>query len=101
MILAVLYGTIEFLRGGYTSVVVALYMDVCNPRVGATQFSILTSLANVGTTAGNTVSGSLVTLLGFGRVFLYSAWCFGPALILLYFIRFKNIVRKKKINSTK
>lgn len=95
-ILVFLYGIIEFLRGGYTAVVVAMYMDVSNPRVGATQFSIFTSLANGGTTVGNTVSGSMVAFLGFSRVFLYSAWFFGPALLLLYFIKLKKHTKQRQ-----
>jgi hypothetical protein len=35
-------------------------------------------------------SGSLIVLLGFSRVFLYSAWLCGPSLLLLYFIRLKK-----------
>jgi len=57
-------------------------------------FSILMSLANAGELGGGATSGTLISLLGFGRVFLYSAWIFGPALIILYFIKFKKQTRK-------
>jgi MFS family permease len=93
LILAVLYGAIGFLRGGYYVVLSAMFMDIINPRIGATQFSILTSLANVGMLGiGFIISGSLVAMFGFGRVFLYSAWVFGPALLVLHFIRLKKQV---------
>ena len=88
-VLAVLYGIIGFLYGGYLTVNFAILMDITNPRVGATQFSILTSLSNAGFIGGNTVSGSMVISLGFGRVFLYSAWFLGPALLILHFIKLK------------
>ncbi len=93
-ILAVIYGVIGFLQGGYVTAKCAMFMDVTNPRVGATQFSILTSLGNAGIVGGETVSGTLVAMLGFGRVFLYSAWVFGPALLVLHFIRLKKHIRK-------
>ena len=89
-ILAVIYGMIGFLVGGQWAVSCALMMDVCNPKIGATQFSILTSLTNFGETGTGTISGSLVALLGFGRMFLFSAWSLGPALLILYFIRPKK-----------
>jgi len=65
-------------------------MDVTNPKVAATQFSIFMSIANTGEWIAASMSGTLVVMLGFSRVFLYSAWVFGPALLLLYFIRLKT-----------
>jgi len=94
-ILAVIYGIVGFLQGGYMAVIGAIFMDITNPRAGATQFSVLTSLANVGEISAGTISGSMVTILGFGRTFLYSAWIFGPALLILYFIRLKKTCKKK------
>ena len=93
-ILAIIYGVIGFLQGGYITAGCAMFMDVTNPRAGATEYSIFMSLGNAGMTGGETVSGTLVAMLGFGRVFLYSAWVFGPALLILYFIRLKKHIRK-------
>ena len=36
------------------------------------------------------VSGYLVLMLGYDRVFLYAAWIIGPALLLLYFVKEKS-----------
>lgn len=95
MILAVVYGMIGFLHGAYNVAVLAIYMDITNPKIGASQFSFLTSFGNVGEVGiGNTFSGTLVTMLGFSRVFLYSAWIFGPALLVLYVIKLKHAPRK-------
>ena len=93
-ILALLYGTIGFLSGGLLSVLMATCMDITNPKIGATQFSFLMSLANAGELSGGAISGTMISLLGFGRVFLYSAWVFGPALIIFYLIKFKKQTRK-------
>ena len=89
-ILAFLYGVFGFLIGGYTTAISTLCMDITNPRIGATQYSLLMSLYNTGELAGAMVVGSLIAMLGFSRVFLYSAWIFGPALLVLYFIRPKK-----------
>jgi len=90
-VFGILFGIIGFLHGCYNSAIMALYMDITNPKIGATQFSILTSLANLGEIGvGNTLSGTFIHLLGFSRFFLYSGWVFGPALLVLYFIRSKK-----------
>jgi predicted MFS family arabinose efflux permease len=90
LVLVVIYSIIGFLQGGYIVGTCTICMDITNPRVGATQFSILTSLFNFGEVGGSTIAGPLITLLGFNRFFLYSAWIFGPALLILYFINLKK-----------
>ena len=87
IILAVLYTIFGFLQGAYLSVSCALYMDNTNQKIAATQYSIFTSLGNTGMMAGETVSGTLIAVMGFSATFLYSAWIFGPSLILLHFIK--------------
>ena len=89
-IFAVIYGVIGFFGGGWMAASCTLVMDITNPKIGATQYSILMSITNFGEEGIGTISGSLVVLLGFGRVFLFSAWMCGPALLLLYFIRLKK-----------
>lgn len=90
-ILAIIYPIIGFLHGGASySVVCALFMDFTNPKIGATQYSIFTSLANFGDIGIGMVSGTLVLMLGYSRVFLYAAWLVGPTLLILYFIKEKK-----------
>jgi PAT family beta-lactamase induction signal transducer AmpG len=88
--LSLIYGMIGFLMGGHSTVSCALFMDVTNPRIGATQYGIFTGIANVGLNGAGMITGSLVVSLGFARTFLYAAWVFGPALLVLYFIRIKK-----------
>jgi MFS family permease len=90
-----LFYILGFLSGAYLAVNFALMMDVTNPKAGATQFSILTSLANGGALFGESSSGSFVSVLGFSRTFLFSAWFLGPPLLVLYFIK-QNIQKNKK-----
>jgi len=91
-IIAIIYGAIGFLNGGYLVTSSTLMMDVTNPKICTTQYSILASICNFGEYGAGSISGSLVVMLGFGRVFLYSAWSIGPALLILYFIRVKKNV---------
>jgi PAT family beta-lactamase induction signal transducer AmpG len=93
--LAILYGIIGFLQGSYMTAAGAMFMDVTNPRIGATQFSIFMGLGNGGMTLGDTLSGTLVSFVGFTGTFLYSAWFFGPSLLVLYLIRYERNKRKK------
>jgi MFS family permease len=86
-IFALIYGVCGFFDGGYGSAGNALAMDVCNPKIGTTQYSIMCSVANFGTYGTGAISGSLIVLLGFGRMFLLSSWICGPALLMLYFFR--------------
>ena len=85
--LSVIYGIIGFLMGGHSTASCALFMDVTNPRIGATQYGIFTGIANVGLNGGGMITGTMAVALGFSRTFLYAAWVFGPALLVLYFIR--------------
>lgn len=84
--ITILYSINGFLNGGLFSILLAQSMDITNAKLGALQFSILISLMNAGELTGELISGSLITLLGFSRVFLFSAWILGPSLLLLYTI---------------
>jgi MFS family permease len=88
--LIILFAIINFLSGSNTTVLFALMMDITNPRLGGFQLSFLTSIVNGGYVAGQTISGSMVSMLGFSRVFLYSAWFLGPVLLILYFMKLKK-----------
>jgi MFS family permease len=90
LILAIVFSTIGFLKGGYYVGINALLMDITNPKIGATQFSLLTSIGNFGELFGGMIGGTLIALLGFQRVFLYAALFLGPALLILYLIRIKR-----------
>jgi MFS family permease len=92
------YSIIGLFHGGLSAAALAMLMDITNPKIGATQFSILTGIGNFGYIFAGAISGSLYVMLGFSKVFLYSAWIFGPALILLHFIRLKKF-KKSAIKS--
>ena len=90
-ILAFLYTIIGLLTGaGVYAAVAALAMDIVNPKIGATQHSILASIHNFGEIGIAMISGALVFSLGYHRFFLYSALVIGPVLLILYLIKEKN-----------
>jgi PAT family beta-lactamase induction signal transducer AmpG len=94
---ALLYGLIGFFFGGYYVVSCALIMDVTNPIVAASQFSIITALFNLGELGiGHGIAGVMVESLGYDKVFLYSAILYGVAILILYFFRLK-----KELNAVK
>lgn len=84
---SILYPIIGFLQGSTHAAYLAILMDNTNPRVGATQFSIYSGLSNLGNIGTSSISGLILVNLGFNRMFLLSAWFFGPALLILYFIK--------------
>ena len=91
ILVALVFGVIGFLQGGgLYAAGGALLMQVCNRKIGTTQYSIFASIGNFSEFGLGAISGSLVVLLGFSRVFLYAAWSIGPALLVLYFIRLKK-----------
>jgi MFS family permease len=90
-LVGVIYGIIGFLQGGgLYAAGGALFMDSCNPTIGTTQYSIYASITNFSEFGMGTISGSFVVMLGFSRVFLYSAWSLGPPLLILYYIKIKK-----------
>ena len=90
-ILAIIYSMIGFLTGAALfAATAALLMDITNPKIGATQYSILTSISNFGDVGISMISGTLVVMLGYTRFFLYAAWIIGPALLVLYFVKEKK-----------
>jgi len=88
---ALLYGIIGFFFGGYYVVSCALIMDVTNPLIAASQFSLLTALFNLGELGiGQGIAGAMVESLGYEKVFLYSAIFYGISILILYFVRIKK-----------
>jgi len=95
-ILAVLYAIVGFLFGAIYATVGALAMDVTNPRIAATQFSIFMALLNVGEVGiGNGLAGVLLDNLGYRRVFLYSGLIYGIALLIIYTLKIKRNKNKR------
>lgn len=86
--IAILISLVGFLQGSSMySGIIALFMDICNKKIGASQYAILTSISNFGEIGIATVTGALVVFLGYTRFFLFTAWIVAPALLLLYFVK--------------
>jgi len=85
--LVIIYTIFGFFQGGSIySALMALFMDITNPKIGATQFSILTSFANFGEIGLGMFSGMVAIMLGYRRLFLYAAILIGLSILILYLI---------------
>lgn len=90
-ILAIIYGIVGFLFGGLYSTIGALSMDVTNPRLAGTQFSIYMGLFNVGEVGiGNGLAGFLLDNIGYTKVFLYAGLFYAVSILILYYLRIKK-----------
>jgi len=94
LIFTFIYGTVGLMIGGYHAAICAYIMDITNPKIAATEYSVITSLFNVGEWAGGSFGGSLVAAIGYSRLFLYSGWFFGPTVILIYLLKIKPFKKK-------
>jgi len=89
--LAIIYALIGLLQGGALyAALAALAMDIVNPKIAATQLSILMSVHNFGDIGVSILSGFLVIMMGYDKFFLLAAWIVGPALLILYFVKEKK-----------
>lgn len=90
-ILTIIYGFIGFLYGSILASIGALSMDLTNPRLAGTQFSLYMSLLNIGEVGiGYGLAGFLLDNLGYERVFLYAALFYGLALLVFYYVKIKK-----------
>lgn len=91
--MTIIYAILGFLNGGLFTVLLASSMDITNKKIGAFQFSILISLMNAGELSGEFITGPLITVLGFDRMFLFSAWILGPSLLFVYAMARKKYLK--------
>jgi len=91
-ILLPIYGLLGFLNGGLFSVLLATSMDITNFKISAIQFSLLISFMNSGELIGEFISGPLLTIAGFSKLFLFAAWILGPSLLFLYISKSRKLI---------
>ena len=96
--IAIVYWIISFLHGGYQPSIMAIAMDITNPEISATEFSIYASLLNLGEMGSTAMAGTLIVFFGFTKVILFSVWFIGIALFILYFINEKVKIQINKSN---
>ena len=93
LILLIPYYINIFLQTARGSAIRAMYMDVTNPKIGATQYSIFNSLSVIGVVLTGMFSGTLIALLGYINIFIVGALALIPSLLILHFIKLKNQVQ--------
>jgi MFS family permease len=89
-ILLIPYYISIFLQTSRGSAARAMYMDVTNPRIGATQYSVYNSLSSTGVIVSGMFAGTLIALLGNINIFIFTSLSIIPPLIILHFIKLKN-----------
>jgi len=92
LLLLVPYFIIIFLNAGRGSATNAMYMDVTNPKISASHYSIFNSISVLGIVGTGALSGVLIAAFGYSYIFVFISLSLIPPLILLYFIQ----LNKKK-----
>lgn len=80
--------------GFYETVYFAISMELTDPRIAASMFSILMAVANIGTAIGLGLSGALVDTIGFRLTFIVIAALNLAALPLLPVIFSRKVAQK-------
>ena len=86
----IIFGTVLFMGGGLASAQGAMLMDLTNPKVGATQFSLFSGFLGIGDVGGRMIAGFLIVLLGFGNLFIFSGLILILPLLILLTIQYKK-----------
>jgi PAT family beta-lactamase induction signal transducer AmpG len=86
-----------FLQTARNSTARAMYMDVTNLKIGATQYSIFNSLSVISVVLTGMFAGTLIAILGYINIFIVGALVVIPPLIILYFINLNNNKSLSKI----
>jgi len=89
-LLVIIYGSVLFMGGGLASAQGAMLMDLTNPKVGATQFSLFSGFLGIGDVGGRMIAGLLIVLLGFNNLFILSGLILILPLLLLRKIRYNK-----------
>lgn len=85
--LFIIYGLFSFVTGGLAAANSSLMMDMTNKEIGATQFSLYSSIFNAGFVITAAIGGTLVEAFDFSIVFILSGLLLVPALFVLYKIK--------------
>ncbi len=90
LILLVFYFARGFLASGKDAASNAMYMDVTNPKISATQFSMFNSITSLGIIGSGAFAGLLIAVTGYTGSFIFISLILIPPLFLLYFIKLNH-----------
>jgi len=86
-IFILILGLFNFSWNGMTVANWSKLMDITNPKIGASQFSIIASMINMGNVGIGAIAGTLVILIGFQNIFILAAILTIITISSLYFIK--------------
>jgi PAT family beta-lactamase induction signal transducer AmpG len=95
--LAVAIGMENFATGLGTTVLIAYFASLCNVNFTATQYALISSLANQGRTLLGAPSGYVAEAVGWVEFFIYATLLALPGLLLLWVLWKKNIGTPEKV----
>lgn len=90
IILVIPYFFIIFLSAGRWAASSAMFMDVTNKKIRATEYSLFNSLEILGYVIASIFTGLLIAILGYTFIFVFMGLTLIPPLIILYFIKLKK-----------
>ena len=97
LFLVIPYFIVIFFSAGRWASSSAMFMDVTNKKIRATQYSVFNSLENLGLIASGMLAGTFLALLGYSNIFIFISLTLIPPLIILYFIKLKKEKKNLKI----
>ena len=86
----ILLGILDFVWNGIFPSNASLIMDMINPKIAASEFSLISSIGYIGKVASNTIAGSLVVLIGFQNIFVLTSIIVIPSIIILYKLKIQK-----------
>jgi MFS transporter, PAT family, beta-lactamase induction signal transducer AmpG len=84
----ILYAVMYFFTGMFTTASYALFMNITNPKLGATQFSVLMAATNGCESWTVLVAGMIAAAQGYGYAFM--VMCLISLLSLLFLKKIKT-----------
>ncbi len=94
--LAVTIGLENFATGLGTTVIIAYMAGLCNANFTATQFALLSSLANQGRTLLGAPSGYVAEAIGWFEFFLFATLLALPGLFVLWLLWRKDVAKLRE-----
>ena len=90
LFIAIPYFIVIFLNAGRWTSSSALYMDVTNEKIRATQYSTFNGLENFGLIISGMIAGTFLAILGYSNIFILIGLVLFIPLAILYFIKINN-----------
>ena len=96
LFLIIPYFIVILLSAGRWAASSAMFMDVTNKKIRATEYSMFNSLEILGYVISSIFTGLLIGILGYNYIFIFISLTMIPPLIILYFIKLNRLKHPSK-----